>query len=69
MHSSQRDFFFFLKRTFTDRFQNHSFVVSMLLLHFTDGIGQVSGAWFPPDVTLGIEAKSHNEVIQSVNVF
>ena len=31
------------------------------MLHCRDGIGQVmSGAWFPPDMTLGIQAKEFN---------
>jgi hypothetical protein len=31
------------------------------MLHSRDGIGQVmSSAWFPPDVTLGIQAKEFN---------
>ena len=31
------------------------------MLHRRDGIGQVmSGAWFPPDVMLGIQAKEFN---------
>jgi hypothetical protein len=31
------------------------------MLHRRDGIGQVmSWAWFPPDVTLGIQAKEFN---------
>ena len=31
------------------------------MLHRRDGIGQLmSGAWFPPDVTLGIQAKELN---------
>ena len=31
------------------------------MLHRRDGIGQVmSGAWFPPDVTLGIQDKEFN---------
>ena len=31
------------------------------MLHRRDGIGQViSGAWFPPDVTLGIQPKEFN---------
>uniref|UniRef100_A0A0E9XPA3 Uncharacterized protein n=1 Tax=Anguilla anguilla TaxID=7936 RepID=A0A0E9XPA3_ANGAN len=31
------------------------------MLHRRDGIGPVmSGAWFPPDVTLGIVAKEFN---------
>ena len=31
------------------------------MLHYRDGIGQMrSGAWFPPDMTLGIQAKEFN---------
>ena len=31
------------------------------MLHCRDGIGQMmSGAWFPPDMTLGIQAKEFN---------
>ena len=40
------------------------------MLHCRDGIGQVmSGAWFPPDMTLGIQAKEFNLCFIRPNTF